>query len=143
LLSGFRARAGDGESSTTLQALMQQLTSEASASERGNPPASKFFVRNLPSVPRDPQAQCPICVEPFSDEAEARSGPPKRLTCRHVYHRDCVAAWLKVHNTCPTCRREMPTDDREYEKKRKAEARRRGYFDEDDEDDDPSSMMYG
>ena len=36
-----------------------------------------------------------------------------------MYHKECVLPWLEKSNTCPTCRFEMPTDDLEYEDKKK------------------------
>ncbi|RKO85852.1 hypothetical protein BDK51DRAFT_32101, partial [Blyttiomyces helicus] len=81
---------------------------------KGPPPASKFFLRNLPSIPIPPSSDrtCPICVDHFTSDA-------KQLPCAHAFHKECITPWMELHNTCPICRREYPTDDPAYEKQRK------------------------
>uniref|UniRef100_A0A0D9WFL1 RING-type E3 ubiquitin transferase n=1 Tax=Leersia perrieri TaxID=77586 RepID=A0A0D9WFL1_9ORYZ len=45
-------------------------------------------------------AECAVCI------VELRDGDTARLLprCGHRFHADCVAAWLRLHSTCPLCR---------------------------------------
>ena len=43
----------------------------------------------------DPQ-DCPICL--------MRADAPVSLVCGHAFHEACIARWLMVSLTCPTCR---------------------------------------
>ncbi|CAO2818424.1 unnamed protein product [Amaranthus hypochondriacus] len=82
----------------------------------GHPPASKYVVENLPSVVTtkedvvDEKALCAVC----KDQIEVGE-VGKQLPCSHRYHGDCIVPWLRIRNTCPVCRYELPTDDPEYE----------------------------
>ncbi|PXF49527.1 hypothetical protein BWQ96_00597 [Gracilariopsis chorda] len=84
----------------------------------GTPPASKKVIANLPyiNVKRNGSGQlptCPICTDQFELQEQAR-----QLPCGHIFHSDCIVPWLKQHCTCPMCRKELPTDDREYEEEK-------------------------
>jgi len=57
---------------------------------------------------------CPVCTDSFEPGATII-----RLSCGHVFHEFCATAWLTKHNTCPSCRKELPTDDEEYEMERR------------------------
>lgn len=58
---------------------------------------------------------CVICTEEFKQGQELVRLP----ACGHHFHVDCALPWLTAHNTCPYCRRELPTDDPEYEAERR------------------------
>lgn len=45
---------------------------------------------------------CPICY--VADDQSITI-----TTCRHSFHTICLQTWLKKHDTCPMCRREIPS----------------------------------
>jgi len=42
---------------------------------------------------------CAICHDDFAEKQKV-----SQLPCDHMYHKDCVTKWLKMHNICPMCR---------------------------------------
>ena len=62
---------------------------------------------------------CIICRDSFNPGDTVIRLPH----CSHTFHEDCGMQWLTTHNTCPTCRRELPTDDEDYENERRREGR--------------------
>eukprot|EP01050_Picozoa_sp_SAG11_P003641 SAG11_NODE_211_length_12281_cov_11.326219_5_plen_498_part_00 len=52
---------------------------------------------------------CAVCQESFSLGDEYT-----RMPCEHHFHTECLKPWLTEHNTCPTCRYELETDDKDY-----------------------------
>ncbi|PQQ02853.1 E3 ubiquitin-protein ligase RING1-like [Prunus yedoensis var. nudiflora] len=83
----------------------------------GTPPASKSAVEGLPVVKISKElldsdsSQCAVCKDSFELGEEA-----KQMPCKHIYHSDCILPWLELHNSCPVCRYELPTDDTDYER---------------------------
>ena len=57
---------------------------------------------------------CNVCKDEYKEGEEVT-----KLPCNHSYHPECILPWLKEHNSCPTCRFELPTDDKDYENKKK------------------------
>lgn len=82
--------------------------SRAPQNERpGPPPAPEAAIEGLPTemvtashVNRD--SQCAVCKEEYEIGEEVRVMP-----CGHFYHSDCIFPWLRIHNACPICRREL------------------------------------
>ncbi|PKA58741.1 E3 ubiquitin-protein ligase RING1-like [Apostasia shenzhenica] len=99
-----------------LEHLLQQLF-ENDPNRYGTPPAAKSAVEALPTVKISEEliaecgeAHCAVCKDAFEVGAEA-----VQIPCRHIYHKDCIVPWLELHNSCPLCRYELPTDDPDYE----------------------------
>ena len=94
---------------------------------QGNPPASKTAIDKLKHFKmekkyckkseKDPNKleypECSICLMEVNDGQNTIL-----LPCGHMFHEDCVTKWLQIHNTCPLCRFELPTDDADYERQR-------------------------
>ncbi|KAI9084988.1 hypothetical protein K1719_032980 [Acacia pycnantha] len=98
-----------------LEQLIQQLA-ENDPNRHGTPPASKSAVQSLPTVTvtnellSSEMNQCAVCQDEFEKGTQV-----KQMPCKHVYHDDCLLPWLELHNSCPVCRYELPTDDPDHE----------------------------
>ncbi|KAF3528601.1 hypothetical protein DY000_02042297 [Brassica cretica] len=98
-----------------LEQLIQQLA-ENDPNRHGTPPASKSAIDALPTVKvtldmlNSEMNQCAVCMDEFEDGRDV-----KQMPCKHVFHQDCLMPWLELHNSCPVCRYELPTDDPDYE----------------------------
>ncbi|XP_041018640.1 E3 ubiquitin-protein ligase ATL6-like [Juglans microcarpa x Juglans regia] len=44
--------------------------------------------------------ECAVCLNEFEDNEKLRLIPK----CDHVFHPECIDAWLASHTTCPVCR---------------------------------------
>jgi hypothetical protein len=86
---------------------------------RGPPPASEPALEKLQSRVREldekmlakagcseGKAKCVICVDDM-----AAGEKVSVLPCSHFFHGDCVLPWLKLHNTCPVCRRSVEEEE--------------------------------
>ncbi|KAK7315018.1 hypothetical protein VNO77_33550 [Canavalia gladiata] len=67
--------------------------------------------------------QCAVCLREFTDTDVLRFLPK----CGHVFHPDCIDAWLASHVTCPLCRAKL---NGEVSVEIEGEARARQVFDE-------------
>ncbi|KAJ1282043.1 hypothetical protein BS78_03G019800 [Paspalum vaginatum] len=55
------------------------------------------------SSSRVTSAECAVCLSELADGAMVRALP----SCGHVFHVECVDAWLRSRTTCPVCRAEV------------------------------------
>ncbi|XP_047315826.1 E3 ubiquitin-protein ligase ATL31 [Impatiens glandulifera] len=69
-------------------------------------------IENLPTFPYSEvkelkigkgALECAVCLNEFDDEEILRLLPK----CDHVFHPECIDAWLKSHVTCPVCRSDL------------------------------------
>lgn len=47
--------------------------------------------------------ECAVCLNEFEDIETLRLIPK----CDHVFHPECIDAWLQSHDTCPVCRADL------------------------------------
>lgn len=53
----------------------------------------------------DHNDNCVICRDSLFEGSK-----PKKLTCGHIFHVDCLRSWIVIQQVCPTCRAEIPAD---------------------------------
>ncbi|KAL7599533.1 hypothetical protein Lser_V15G25899 [Lactuca serriola] len=107
-ISERRGIDGNLEEQVTWRSVGEYLDGEI---DRGAPPASASFVKNLERVvvgDDDVEGLGLVCV--ICKDSVCVGSVVNRLPCLHVYHPSCITPWLNAHNTCPLCRYELPTD---------------------------------
>lgn len=112
------------------EALIASLAdAEGGVGATGAPAASKHAVKSLVREQLTGQrlqqlggsgTECAVCREDLQVGEQIQIMP---CNSNHVYHPDCLAPWLKEHNSCPVCRFELPTDDMAYENKKERDQR--------------------
>ncbi|KAI4353594.1 hypothetical protein L6164_002531 [Bauhinia variegata] len=114
-LPPYGANFGDYLDARQFEELLEHLA-ENDSSRRGAPPAAVSFVNSLPLVviskehEQHEELVCAICKDGLTSGTEAN-----KLPCLHLYHPCCILPWLSARNSCPLCRYELPTDDKDYE----------------------------
>eukprot|EP01079_Euglenida_sp_SAG-EU17-18_P001224 gene1224-2697_t len=112
---GINQHVGEAVGDGGLNALIANLFDNFSGPV-GNPPAAQDAVASLLEV----QVQeghaalntpgCSVCMEEF-----CVGDTLMQMPCEHLFHRPCLLPWLHSHNSCPSCRHELPTNDPDYE----------------------------
>lgn len=109
----------DGEIDNIIQYLMAN-----DPNKYGNPPTSKETLEKLKEktinedelteLKKTNSIDCSVCKDEFDLQSKLL-----KLPCNHYFHGECVKPWLEQRNSCPTCRYELPTDDADYELRKK------------------------
>ncbi|XP_050213894.1 uncharacterized protein LOC126665215 [Mercurialis annua] len=115
---------------------------DTDSSRRGAPPAAASFMNSLPRLIINEEHEkqdglaCAICKDVLSIGTEVN-----QLPCFHLYHPDCILPWLSTRNSCPLCRFELPTGDKDYEEGKRSSSNRLGIqeIQQHDESEDSSS----
>ncbi|OZJ03114.1 hypothetical protein BZG36_03373 [Bifiguratus adelaidae] len=120
LLGGFRQQnSGDYVQEEFLDNLISQLLEESQASAKGPPPASDRFIKALPNIPPTAIAseeQCIICKDDLHT-----STCITKMPCGHLYDKECLVPWLKLHNTCPMCRLSVESEEQVRQEEEEAQ----------------------
>lgn len=122
LMSGISGgRVGDMVfSEEELQRILQQLAENA---EPGGPlPATEDAINALPKkkvdqgmLGDDGKLECSICIENLEVDEEVTV-----LPCHHLFHEECIKAWLREHDSCPHCRKPItPPEQRDQQHRRR------------------------
>ncbi|KAF1976501.1 hypothetical protein BU23DRAFT_565669 [Bimuria novae-zelandiae CBS 107.79] len=117
LMGLFAAMSGGQHGDfVTSQEAMDRIISqlmEQTATSNAPGPASQADIDALPRKKvtvemfgDDGKADCSICMDEVLPEEEVTE-----LPCKHWFHHQCVAAWLKEHDTCPHCRKGITKRD--------------------------------
>ncbi|KAF7814306.1 E3 ubiquitin-protein ligase RING1-like [Senna tora] len=81
--------------------IIERVTEE-SMQHRNTVPATEKAMASLEKVKVFNGETCSICLENFEEEEEV-----SRMPCQHIYHENCIVAWLKTSHMCPLCRFKM------------------------------------
>lgn len=84
----------------------------------GSPPAAESSINELQRIKYSNTDtgnlhECTVCKDDLVIDEEVIKMP-----CNHLFHPDCLLTWLKMHNSCPTCRYELPTNNQDYERRK-------------------------
>ncbi|GAB5361487.1 hypothetical protein AAMO2058_000717400 [Amorphochlora amoebiformis] len=123
--NGFPMRLGRGGPGRSIQDILNHIMMN-DTNRYGTPPTAKEALKQLKEGKIDSnkagklsEIPCAVCKDEYKEREVVIE-----LPCAHYYHKDCILPWLKLHNSCPTCRYELPTDDQAYEQRKRAQAAR-------------------
>ncbi|CAO2832670.1 unnamed protein product [Amaranthus hypochondriacus] len=96
-------------SSTTNNGVMGRAIGSIRRSRRAQRGLDPNIIQNFPTFDYsavksskigNDALECAVCLMEFEDNDRLRLIPK----CDHVFHPDCIDAWLVGHTTCPVCR---------------------------------------
>ncbi|KAF7072726.1 hypothetical protein CFC21_077817 [Triticum aestivum] len=98
-------RGGSQAAAASIAANDSVFEFDAPLQRGGSQAAPPESIAALPTVTvTDAGLDCVVCTDPLPPSA-----PVRRLPCGHLYHSHCIVRWLSEQNSCPICRRSIPT----------------------------------
>ncbi|XP_007018124.2 PREDICTED: RING-H2 finger protein ATL11 [Theobroma cacao] len=94
-----RMRGGNWDASVNFGRRSRRLTRGLDASVIESFPTFLYSTVKGLKIGND-TLECAVCLNEFEDDETLRLIPK----CSHVFHPDCIDAWLLSHSTCPVCR---------------------------------------
>lgn len=123
----------DSGIATALNMDFDALTGNLSTSNLPPATSKQWLEQTYPKYCFDeaqtPGYQCPICLKEFAksaaddQEAEVKRSAVRLPDCGHSFHDSCLRVWLGHTSSCPMCRHELPTDDKNYEELKRQKKR--------------------
>ncbi|KAH7096419.1 hypothetical protein BKA62DRAFT_510565 [Auriculariales sp. MPI-PUGE-AT-0066] len=119
---------GDNVPSGDPMDVWQALIGSMPTERPPDPERAKELIHGLEAIPDDlldrwfaaagenADVMCAICRDDLADPSATRSSEKDAvsrllaLSCRHVFHSECLAPWLARRTTCPTCRFDIDPD---------------------------------
>jgi len=71
----------------------------------GPPPASEKAINELNEKKFGSSLGCKACI--ICQDDYVNEDIILDMPCNHDFHKDCLVSWLKLHNTCPVCRKDI------------------------------------
>ncbi|CEM13987.1 unnamed protein product [Vitrella brassicaformis CCMP3155] len=126
-LSNLMFGGGDSDSPFSLDRFMERIVQSMMDQEEmpnRSPPTARHILEHMPThrITKEEAAsglECTICQDYLKEGDDAWKLSENPEWCSHMFHVACIRPWLEQHNTCPVCRYELPTDDEEYERRKR------------------------
>jgi hypothetical protein len=80
---------------------------------KGNIEEGKHQNKNVETTPKEEEDDdgCPVCLSGYQDGDEVSWST--NTACEHLFHKDCIHAWLLKHYDCPMCRNAFLPEEEE------------------------------
>jgi hypothetical protein len=105
-----RTAALDAEAADVRRRALDRLSAAAARQFPSRSPLAWSAIDPLPDVPFAPHLallECSVCTVSFQEGQALIHMPCSEL---HVFHRDCISAWLAIRSSCPLCRQSLTGD---------------------------------
>ncbi|GAX78647.1 hypothetical protein CEUSTIGMA_g6085.t1 [Chlamydomonas eustigma] len=100
--SKFRNAMGDSAAPEPNASSSEDFKCDKKAGQVDRPAQSISADTEGSTEAADSDTTCIVCLLDYEDGDILR-----QLPCKHDFHKDCIDSWMKHHQTCPICRKEL------------------------------------